>query len=68
MEEQVDQMSSELKLYLQRVQELEDMYRRLEEALEDERQMRQAEENLRKLQARYYTSKQTHTLYGMDET
>ncbi|XP_060796809.1 switch-associated protein 70 isoform X2 [Neoarius graeffei] len=52
MEEQVDQMSSELKLYLQRVQELEDMYRRLEEALEDERQMRQAEENLRKLQAR----------------
>lgn len=55
MEEQVDQMSSELRLYLQRVQELEDMYRRLEEALEDERQMRQAEEKLRKLQARYYT-------------
>ncbi|GAA6085490.1 switch-associated protein 70 isoform X1, partial [Tachysurus ichikawai] len=52
MEEQVDQMSSELKLYLQRVQELEDMYRRLEEALEDERQMRQDEENLRKLQGR----------------
>ncbi|KAI5101412.1 switch-associated protein 70 [Silurus meridionalis] len=52
MEEQVDQMSSELKLYLQRVRELEDMYRRLEEALEDERQTRQDEENLRKLQAR----------------
>ncbi|KAK2869651.1 hypothetical protein Q7C36_001522 [Tachysurus vachellii] len=52
MEEQVDQMSVELKLYLQRVQELEDMYRRLEEALEDERQMRQDEENLRKLQGR----------------
>lgn len=55
MEEQVDQMSGELRLYLQRVRELEDMYRRLEEALEDERQMRQDEETLRKLQARYYT-------------
>ncbi|KAF5891979.1 switch-associated protein 70-like, partial [Clarias magur] len=52
MEEQVDQMSGELRLYLQRVRELEDMYRRLEEALEDERQTRQDEENLRKLQAR----------------
>ncbi|KAB5558912.1 hypothetical protein PHYPO_G00022700 [Pangasianodon hypophthalmus] len=52
MEEQVDQMSSELRLYLQRVRELEDMYRRLEEALEDERQARQDEENLRKRQAR----------------
>ncbi|KAK3561827.1 hypothetical protein QTP86_017063 [Hemibagrus guttatus] len=51
MEEQVDQMSSELRLYLQRVRELEDMYHRLEEALEDERQMRQDEETLRKLQA-----------------
>ncbi|XP_053490727.1 switch-associated protein 70 [Ictalurus furcatus] len=52
MEEQVDQMSGELRLYLQRVRELEDMYHRLEEALEDERQTRQDEENLRKLQAR----------------
>lgn len=55
MEEQVDQMSSELRLYLQRVRELEDMYHRLEEALEDERQARQDEENLRKLQARCCT-------------
>ncbi|XP_062869043.1 switch-associated protein 70 isoform X2 [Trichomycterus rosablanca] len=52
MEEQVDQMSGELNLYLQRVRELEDMYRSLEEALEDERQARQDEESLRKLQAR----------------
>lgn len=52
MEEQVDQMSGELRLYLQRVRELEDMYRRLEEALEDERQARQDEESVRKLQAR----------------
>lgn len=57
MEEQVDQMSSELRLYLQRVRELEEMYRRLEEALEDERQARQDEDNLRKLQARYFALK-----------
>ncbi|XP_072516875.1 switch-associated protein 70 [Salminus brasiliensis] len=52
MEEQVAQKSSELEQYLQRMQELEDMYRRLEEALEEERQSRQDEEALRKLQAR----------------
>ncbi|XP_026867531.2 switch-associated protein 70 [Electrophorus electricus] len=52
MEEEVAQKSSELELYLQRVRELEDMYRRLEEALEDERKTRQDEESLRKLQAR----------------
>uniref|UniRef100_A0A8C9VBY1 Switch-associated protein 70 n=1 Tax=Scleropages formosus TaxID=113540 RepID=A0A8C9VBY1_SCLFO len=52
MEEQVAQKSSELEQYLQRVRELEDMYRRLEEALEDERQARQDEETVRKLQAR----------------
>ncbi|XP_066540614.1 switch-associated protein 70b [Hoplias malabaricus] len=52
MEEQVAQKSSELEQYFQRVQELEDMYRRLEEALEDERQARQDEETVRKLQAR----------------
>ncbi|KAG9267139.1 switch-associated protein 70-like [Astyanax mexicanus] len=52
MEEQVAQKSSELEQYLQRTQELEDMYRRLEEALEEERQSRQDEEALRKLQAR----------------
>uniref|UniRef100_A0AAR2JC48 Switch-associated protein 70 n=1 Tax=Pygocentrus nattereri TaxID=42514 RepID=A0AAR2JC48_PYGNA len=52
MEEQVAQKSSELEQYLQRVRELEDMYHRLEEALEDERQARQDEETVRKLQAR----------------
>lgn len=55
MEEQVAQKSSELEQYLQRVRELEDMYHRLEEALEDERQARQDEETVRKLQARYHT-------------
>ncbi|XP_076840531.1 switch-associated protein 70b [Brachyhypopomus gauderio] len=52
MEEQVAQKSSELEVYLQRVRELEDMYHRLEEALEDERQARQDEETVRKLQTR----------------
>ncbi|KAJ8271501.1 hypothetical protein COCON_G00103600 [Conger conger] len=52
MEQQVAQKSSELEQYLLRVRELEDMYHRLEEALEDERQARQDEENMRKLQAR----------------
>ncbi|GAB5577595.1 switch-associated protein 70 isoform X3 [Prionailurus iriomotensis] len=52
MEEQVAQKSSELEQYLQRVQELEDMYLKLQEALEDERQARQDEETVRKLQAR----------------
>ncbi|XP_008298269.1 switch-associated protein 70 [Stegastes partitus] len=52
MEEQVAQKSSELDQYLQRVRELEDMYHRLEEALEDERQAKQDEEAMRRLQAR----------------
>ncbi|XP_036399898.1 switch-associated protein 70-like [Megalops cyprinoides] len=52
MEAQVAQKSSELEQYLQRVRELEDMYHRLEEALEDERQARQDEERMRRLQAR----------------
>ncbi|XP_043953989.1 switch-associated protein 70 [Gambusia affinis] len=52
MEEQVAQKSSELDQYLQRVRELEDMYHRLQEALEDERQAKQDEEAMRKLQAR----------------
>ncbi|KAJ8247546.1 hypothetical protein GJAV_G00247590 [Gymnothorax javanicus] len=52
MEQEVAQKSSELEQYLQRVKELEDMYRRLEEALEDERQARQDEENMRRLQGR----------------
>eukprot|EP00061_Rhincodon_typus_P013587 g40046.t1 len=51
MEEQVAQKSTELQQYLQRVKELEEMYKRLEEALEDERQARQEEESVRKLQA-----------------
>lgn len=53
MEEQVAQKSSELEQYLQRVRELEDMYHRLEEALDDEKQARQDAETVRKLQARY---------------
>ncbi|XP_051512390.1 switch-associated protein 70b [Myxocyprinus asiaticus] len=52
MEEQVAQKSTELEQYLQRVRELENMYHRLEDALEEERQARQDEETVRKLQAR----------------
>lgn len=52
MEEQVAQKSSELEQYLQRVRELEDMYLQLQEALEDEKQARQDEETVRRLQAR----------------
>ncbi|XP_068452127.1 switch-associated protein 70 isoform X2 [Clinocottus analis] len=52
MEEEVAQKSCELEQHLQRVRELEDMYHRLEEALEDERQAKQDEEVMRKLQAR----------------
>lgn len=47
------QKSTELEQYLQRVRELEDMYRRLEDALEDERHARQDEEAVRRLQARW---------------
>lgn len=46
------QKSCELEQYLQRVRELEDMYHKLEEALEEERRARQDEETVRKLQAR----------------
>lgn len=53
IEEQVAQKSTELEQYLQRVRELEDMYRRLEEALEEERHARQDEEAVRRLQARW---------------
>ncbi|EAW68585.1 SWAP-70 protein, isoform CRA_c [Homo sapiens] len=59
MEEQVAQKSSELEQYLQRVRELEDMYLKLQEALEDERQARQDEETVRKLQARCQICLQT---------
>ncbi|XP_074086389.1 switch-associated protein 70 isoform X2 [Macrotis lagotis] len=52
MEQQVAQKSSELEQYLQRVRELEDMYLQLQEALEDEKQARQDEETVRRLQAR----------------
>ncbi|KAM9854993.1 switch-associated protein 70b [Aulostomus maculatus] len=52
MEEEVAQKSTELEQYLQRVRELEGMYRQLEDALEDERRARQDEETVRKLQAR----------------
>lgn len=49
------QKSTELEQYLQRVQELEDMYGRLQDALEDERRARQDEEAVRRLQARSVT-------------
>lgn len=65
MEEQVAQKSSELEQYLQRVRELEDMYHRLEEALEDERQAKHDEEAMRKLQARSRKHAHTHVLHGM---
>uniref|UniRef100_A0ACB8G454 Switch-associated protein 70 n=1 Tax=Sphaerodactylus townsendi TaxID=933632 RepID=A0ACB8G454_9SAUR len=52
MEEQVAQKSSELEQYLQRVRELEQMYNQLQEALEEEKQARQDEETVRRLQAR----------------
>lgn len=55
MEEQVAQKSTELEQYLQRVRELEVMYRQLEDALEDERRARQDEEAVRRLQARSVT-------------
>ena len=61
MEEQVAQKSSELEHYLQRVRELEDMYHQLTEALEEERQAKQDEEAMRKLQARSNTHTHTHT-------
>uniref|UniRef100_A0A4W5KF78 Switching B cell complex subunit SWAP70b n=1 Tax=Hucho hucho TaxID=62062 RepID=A0A4W5KF78_9TELE len=52
MEEQVAQKSTELEQYLQRVNELEGMYHRLEDALEDEKRARQDEETVRRLQGR----------------
>lgn len=61
MEEQVAQKSSELEQYLQRVRELEDMYHRLEEALEDERQAKKDEEAMHKLQTRSPTNTNIHT-------
>ncbi|XP_005989749.1 switch-associated protein 70 [Latimeria chalumnae] len=59
MEEQVAQKSSELEQYLQRVRELEDTYKKLQEALEDEKQARQDEETVRKLQARLLEEEST---------
>lgn len=53
MEKQVAQKSTELEQYLQRVREMEGMYRQLEDALEDEKRARQEEEAVRKLQARW---------------
>lgn len=55
MEEQVAQKSSELEQYLLRVRELENMYQQLKEALEDERQAKQDEEAMHRLQARSRT-------------
>ncbi|KAL2093054.1 hypothetical protein ACEWY4_010366 [Coilia grayii] len=52
MEEQVAQKACELEQYLQRVHELEDLYQSLQGALDEERQARQDEETVRKLQSR----------------
>ncbi|XP_061559780.1 LOW QUALITY PROTEIN: switch-associated protein 70-like [Phycodurus eques] len=51
-EAQVAQKSGELEQYLQRVREMEDMYRQLEEASEDERRAKRDQEAMRKLRAR----------------
>lgn len=57
------QKSTELEQYLQRVQEMEDMYRRLQDALEDEKRARQDEETVRRLQARSVNSSHiSHTV------
>lgn len=53
IEKNLAEKSTELEQYLQRVHELEDMYRQLEHALEDERRARQDEEIIRKLQTRW---------------
>lgn len=63
MEEQVAQKSSELEQYLQRVRELEEMYNQLQEALEEEKQARQDEETVRRLQARLVCRSATTGLY-----
>ncbi|KAI2662185.1 Switch-associated protein 70 [Labeo rohita] len=52
MEEQVVEKANEVEQYWQRMQELEEMYRQLKKALDDERQAKDDEEALRKLQAR----------------
>ncbi len=61
MEEQVVEKANEVEQYWQRMQELEEMYSQLKKALGDERQARDDEEALRKLQARC-TSTQ-HSVY-----
>ncbi|KAF4110599.1 switch-associated protein 70 [Onychostoma macrolepis] len=52
MEEQVVEKANEVEQYWQRMQELEEMYRQLKKALGDERQAKDDEEALCKLQAR----------------
>ncbi|XP_043101802.1 switch-associated protein 70 [Puntigrus tetrazona] len=52
MEEQVVEKANEVEQYWQRMQELEEMYGQLKKALDDERQAKDDEETLRKLQAR----------------
>uniref|UniRef100_A0A8C2DY77 Switch-associated protein 70 n=1 Tax=Cyprinus carpio TaxID=7962 RepID=A0A8C2DY77_CYPCA len=52
MEEQVVEKDNEVEQYWQRMQELEEMYRQLKKALDDERQAKEDEEALSKLQAR----------------
>lgn len=52
MEEQVVEKANEVEQYWQRMQELEEMYRQLKKALDDERQAKDDEEAVCKLQAR----------------
>uniref|UniRef100_A0A8C4YVZ4 Adenosine monophosphate deaminase 3 n=1 Tax=Gadus morhua TaxID=8049 RepID=A0A8C4YVZ4_GADMO len=52
MEQQVAQKTSELDQYLQRVGELEDMYKRLQDALDQQRTAKEEEEAMRRRQAR----------------
>lgn len=62
MEEEVAQKSGELEQYLLRVHELENVYHQLKEALEDERQAKQDEEAVHKLQARSHSHAGQHTV------
>lgn len=61
MEEQVVEKANEVEQYWQRMHELEEMYRQLKKALGDERQARDDEEALRKLQAR--CTNMQHSVY-----
>ncbi len=61
MEEQVVEKANEVEQYWQRMQELEEMYRQLKKALDDERQAKDDEEAVCKLQARCTNTQ--HSVY-----